>query len=115
MPMYDYECEKCGDSFSELCKIADRGVPCEQPCRECGGKIKQLVNAPAIVDPVRIGVVKPSAEFTDVLTKIHERTPGSRLGEKLQGSRPENTGATTAKSRKAARKFIDKVAKGDSK
>lgn len=115
MPIYDYECKGCGDTFSEMCKIAERTAPVEQPCRECGGEIKQLLNAPAIVDPVRLGVVKPSAEFNDVLTKIHESTPGSKLGEKLQGSRPENTGASNSKSQKAARKFINKVAKGDSK
>ena len=111
MPIYDYECEGCGAEFTEMLKIADRKAPCERPCDLCGGEIKQLLNAPMIVDPVRAGIIKPSSEFNDVLTKIHEKTPGSKLGEKLQGSRPENTGASTAKSQEAARKFIKKAAK----
>ena len=115
MPIYDYECKGCGDTFTEMSKIVDRLTPCERPCNGCGGEVKQLINAPMIVDPVRIGVVKPSSEFNDVLTQIHESTSGSKLGEKLQGSRPENTGASNAKSQQAARKFIDKASKGDSK
>lgn len=114
MPIYDYSCKDCGHAFSEMSKIADRLAPTETPCYECGKvSVAQLINAPMIVDPVRIGVVKPSSEFTDVLTKIHESSPGSKLGEKLQGSRPENTGATTSKSQQAARKFISKLKKAD--
>jgi len=111
MPIYDYACKECGDEFREQLKVDDRRAPTEQPCRGCGGEITLLIGAPMICDPVRMGVVKPSSQFNDVLTKIHERVPGSKLGEKLQGSRPENTGTDNVKAREAARKFAKKISK----
>ena len=115
MPVYDYACGGCGNEFAEMYKIADRDKPTKKKCSECGKKkVTQLVNAPMIIDPVRLGIVKPSSQFTDVLTQIHESTPGSKLGDKLQGSRPENTGAKDVQSQKAARKYISKLKKGDS-
>ena len=34
MPTYDYRCEKCGHTFEEDLKIADRKIPTESPCVE---------------------------------------------------------------------------------
>ena len=57
MPTYDYECIKCGYTFEESLKIADRDAPTELPCVqqvpktkhmsfECGGEVKQMIVAP---------------------------------------------------------------------
>ena len=48
MPTYDYECIKCGYSFEEDLKIADRKIPTEERCRfpTCGGEVKQIIAAP---------------------------------------------------------------------
>ena len=57
MPTYDYRCEKCGHTFEEDLKIADRKIPTELPCAqqipqtkhmnfECGGEVKQIIAAP---------------------------------------------------------------------
>ena len=45
MPTYDYECIKCGYSFEEDLKIADRKIPTEERCRfpTCGGEVKQII------------------------------------------------------------------------
>ena len=45
MPTYDYECKKCGYSFEEDLKIADRKIPTEERCRfpTCGGEVKQII------------------------------------------------------------------------
>lgn len=116
MPIYDYACKNCDHQFTETYKIVDRDKPTKIKCSECGKKkITQLLNSPMIVDPVRLGIIKPSSQFTDVLTQIHESTPGSKLGQKLQGSRPENTGAKDIPTQKAARKYISKLKKGDKK
>jgi putative FmdB family regulatory protein len=45
MPVYEYECQKCGSRFEEIQKFSD------EPIRKhdgCGGKVKRLLSAPAI-------------------------------------------------------------------
>ena len=43
MPMYEYECEKCGSLFEELAGCDD---PCP-PCPDCGGASRKVVSAAA--------------------------------------------------------------------
>ena len=45
MPIYEYECEKCGHRFEKIQKFSD---PMLKKCPECGGKIEQMISAPAI-------------------------------------------------------------------
>ena len=46
MPIYEYECEKCGRRFEFLQKVGDEPKKvC--PCGE-GGKLRRLISAPAI-------------------------------------------------------------------
>lgn len=45
MPVYEYECQKCGAHFDEIQKFSD------QPLKRhngCGGRVKRLLSAPAI-------------------------------------------------------------------
>jgi putative FmdB family regulatory protein len=41
MPIYEYECEKCGKMHSILQKISD--AP-KTECPDCGGELKKLVS-----------------------------------------------------------------------
>src|SRR6266404_245884 len=45
MPLYEYECKKCGHRFENIQKFSD---PMLKKCPECGGKIEQMISAPAI-------------------------------------------------------------------
>jgi putative FmdB family regulatory protein len=45
MPLYEYECAKCGTHFDEIQKFSDRPLT-KHP--GCGGKVKRLLSAPAI-------------------------------------------------------------------
>ena len=45
MPLYEYECKKCGHRFE---KIQLFSAPMLKKCPECGGKIEQMISAPAI-------------------------------------------------------------------
>ena len=45
MPIYEYECTKCGHRFEKIQKFSDRTV---KKCPECGGKVRRLLSAPAI-------------------------------------------------------------------
>lgn len=45
MPLYEYECEKCGHRFERIQKFSD---PMVKKCPECGGKVEQMISAPAV-------------------------------------------------------------------
>ena len=93
MPLYEYQCSACEYYFTDLMNIASRLDPETKPCPECKKKkVKFLISAPMICDPVRIGVTRPSSEFNDVLTRIHERTHGSNLDQKLSRHVPKKRG-----------------------
>jgi putative FmdB family regulatory protein len=44
MPIYEYECEKCGHRFEKIQKFSD---PPLETCEKCGGPIHKLQSAPA--------------------------------------------------------------------
>ena len=93
MPLYDYECENCGIFFDELIMMDDRLIPTKKPCPDCGAKkVKQVLLGMNIGDPVRLGIKKPSSEFNEVLTRISDANPRSKLHQKLsQGRRKKGT------------------------
>ena len=85
MPFYDFACSGCGHTFERTLKIADMKKPEGEPCPVCQADntvFKTLPGAPAIGDPVRLGVRKPNGDFKEVLQKIHERTYKSNLNLK---------------------------------
>jgi len=45
MPLYEYQCKKCGHRFERIQKFSD---PAVKKCPECGGKVEQLLSAPAV-------------------------------------------------------------------
>jgi len=45
MPIYEYECTKCGHRFEKIQKISARRVG---SCPECKGRTERMVHAPAI-------------------------------------------------------------------
>ena len=45
MPLYEYQCKKCGHRFERIQRFSD---PLVKKCPECGGKVEQLISAPAV-------------------------------------------------------------------
>ena len=45
MPLYEYECKKCGPRFEKIQKFSDKMV---KKCPECGGQVEQMISAPAV-------------------------------------------------------------------
>jgi putative FmdB family regulatory protein len=45
MPLYEYQCKKCGHRFEKIQKFSDKPI---KKCPECGGAVEQLVSAPAV-------------------------------------------------------------------
>ena len=46
MPLYEYQCEDCGERFERIRKFSD--PPLDEPCPKCGGPIRKLISSPAI-------------------------------------------------------------------
>jgi putative FmdB family regulatory protein len=45
MPLYEYQCEKCGHRFEKIQKFSDKMV---KKCPKCGGRVEQMISAPAV-------------------------------------------------------------------
>jgi putative FmdB family regulatory protein len=45
MPLYEYECEACGNRFERIQKFSD---PLVDVCPACNGPVKKLLSSPAI-------------------------------------------------------------------
>lgn len=81
MPLYEYQCKTCLAVTEQSQTMANMHVPEGEPCAECGALTveKVMLTAPSIGDPVRLGIRRPSGALKEVLQKVHESTPGSRL------------------------------------
>jgi putative FmdB family regulatory protein len=45
MPLYEYQCENCGDIFELMQKFADAPIAVHE---KCGGPVHRLLSAPAL-------------------------------------------------------------------
>jgi putative FmdB family regulatory protein len=45
MPLYEYQCAKCGERTEIIRKFAD---PPHTHCPKCGGEVRKLISSPAI-------------------------------------------------------------------
>lgn len=45
MPLYEYQCEACGNRFEKIVKFSDPPI---ETCPECGGTVQKLLSSPAI-------------------------------------------------------------------
>ena len=45
MPLYEYECDNCGNRFEKIQKFSD---PLVETCPKCGGPVHKLMSSPAI-------------------------------------------------------------------
>ena len=83
MPTYDYECIKCGYTFEEDLKIADRKIPTEERCRfpTCGGEVKQII------------VKAAGFAYDNIRTKHSKKEPGW-YSDKIKDLKRNNPGNT---------------------
>ena len=45
MPLYEYACDKCGDTFEVMQKFSDEPLTTHE---KCGGPVHRLISAPAL-------------------------------------------------------------------
>jgi putative FmdB family regulatory protein len=93
MPLYEYQCENCGQTTEMIQKFSD---PPLSECAHCGGRLERLISAPAIQ-------FKGAGWYiTDYARKTNGSANGSSSeGEKGAGkpeSKPESPASTSGKS-----------------
>jgi putative FmdB family regulatory protein len=45
MPLYEYQCKKCGHRFEKIQKFSDKPI---KKCPDCGGPVEKTISAPAV-------------------------------------------------------------------
>jgi len=87
MPLYEYQCKKCGHRFEKIQKFSDKPV---KKCPECGGPVEQTISAPAVQ-------FKGSGWYvTDYAKKSH--VPSSDGGSKDSKKEEKKTESTAKES-----------------
>ena len=89
MPLYEYQCRKCGNRFERIQKFSDPPV---KKCPECGGKVEQTISAPAVQ-------FKGSGWYvTDYAKKSHApASDGGKESKKDEKTKTEASPKETAK------------------
>ncbi|HYM78775.1 MAG TPA: zinc ribbon domain-containing protein [Candidatus Dormibacteraeota bacterium] len=97
MPLYEYECKKCGHRFEKIQKFSDRMV---KKCPDCGGQVEQMISAPAVQ-------FKGSGWYvTDYAKKSH--VPASDSGSKDSKESKKEDKKPESSSKESTTKKADK-------
>ena len=78
MPVYEYQCRECTVVFERKLPMAENNLPELDPCPECNTTecVEQIItSAPAIGDPIRLGIKRPDAGWGETLSKIKQAHP----------------------------------------
>ena len=92
MPLYEYQCQKCSHRFERIQKFSDPPV---KKCPECGGKVEQMISAPAVQ-------FKGSGWYVTDYAKRSGSSSGSESGGKSEASKEsaESAGSKDSKDGK---------------
>ena len=110
MPLYEYECLKCGTRFEEIQKFSDAPLNKHDGC---GGKVRKLLSAPAIqfkgtgwyiTDYARAGKTDPDIKAaksdSDKKAGKKESTSESKASGESKAASAESTKAATTEASK---------------
>lgn len=106
MPLYEYQCKKCGHRFERIQRFSD---PMVKKCPECGGKVEQLLSAPAVQFKGSGWYVtdyaKKSAGSSSSKTESESKSDsGKDSGSKDPGSKKESKPKTESTSKSTDKK-----------
>jgi len=88
MPLYEYQCTKCGHRFEKIQKFSDKMI---KKCPECGGRVEQLVSAPAVQ-------FKGSGWYvTDYAKKSHAPAASDSAKEPKEAKKDEKKSESSSK------------------
>ena len=95
MPLYEYECKKCGHRFEKIQKFSDQPI---KKCPECGGSVEKTISAPAVQ-------FKGSGWYvTDYAKKSHAPSSDSGSKDSKESKKEEKKSETASKEIKKADK-----------
>jgi putative FmdB family regulatory protein len=93
MPLYEYQCKKCGHRFEKIQKFSDKPI---KKCPECGGLVEQTISAPAVQ-------FKGSGWYvTDYAKKSH--APSDSGGKDSKETKKEEKKAETTSKESTSKK-----------
>jgi putative FmdB family regulatory protein len=92
MPLYEYQCEKCGAIFEAIQKFSDEPIKVHE---KCGGAVRRLLSAPALQ-------FKGSGWYVNDYAKGSSSTPSSKSdsesSSKSESGKSESTKSGSSKS-----------------
>jgi putative FmdB family regulatory protein len=91
MPLYEYLCKKCGHRFERIQRFSD---PMVKKCPECGGKVEQMLSAPAVQ-------FKGSGWYVTDYAKKSSAAPSSGSDSGAKGDSGKDSGAKKESKPKA--------------
>jgi putative FmdB family regulatory protein len=107
MPLYEYQCQKCGHRFEKIQKFSDKPI---KKCPECAGRVEQVINAPAVqfkgsgwyvTDYAKSGASSGSDggkdKDKDSKTETSKTESSSKEGSAKESSSKESTKASPSK------------------
>lgn len=79
MPLYQYKCGNCSEVTERLVKLDQRRQTTQ--CNECEGGISSLYigAAPALSDGIKMGLIKPGAQYDEIIDKIKSNNPNHTI------------------------------------
>ncbi len=94
MPIYEYQCKKCGHRFEKIRKFSDPHI---KKCPECGGAVEQVISAPAVQ-------FKGSGWYVTDYAKKSGASASSDDGHSTKKKDEKPKSETKAESKKAEKK-----------
>ncbi len=91
MPIYEYQCSKCGETFELIQKISDKPL---SKCKFCNGKVERLISNTSFQ-------LKGSGWYlTDYARKSDSSKTSSESGDKSDSKSGESTKSEPSKKDK---------------
>lgn len=77
MPLYDFKCDKCGNTIERFFNIANRPEHIKEKCAQCNKKTQHTfaLSSPAIVYGVIRATQKMPTEFKNRMEQIRKNNP----------------------------------------
>jgi putative FmdB family regulatory protein len=98
MPLYEYECQKCGHRFERIQLFSD---PMVKKCPECGGKVEQMISAPAVQFKGSGWYVTDYAKKSSGSSKSESKSDSDGKGDSAKDSGSKDKDSGTKKDSKA--------------
>jgi putative FmdB family regulatory protein len=108
MPLYEYQCENCGEVFELIEKFSAEPLTVHE---KCGGKVHRLISAPALQ-------FKGSGWYVTDYAKGGSNSPGNGSGKKdgegSSSGSAEKSGSEKSDKKESSSSSTDSVSSGSS-